>query len=383
MLQRVFYTLPIVLLFTLSFGQVKVGAERTPNYLPLLKGKSIAVIVNPTSKVKNKHLVDTLISSGIDIKTIFAPEHGFRGVEDAGTHVANGKDAKTNLPIISLYGKNKKPTPDQLKGIDIIVFDIQDVGARFYTYISTMHYAMEAAAENGITFLILDRPNPHGMHVDGPVLNPSQKSFIGMHPIPILHGLTVGELATMVNSEKWLNKRLKCDLSIIKCEDYTHLTSYSLPIKPSPNLPNDNAVALYPSLCFFEGTNISVGRGTNSPFEVYGHPSWKTGFNFTPKSTTGASNPPYKDKNCNGFDLTDFHSDGLTLQFLINAYNVTPDKDKFFSSPSFFNRLAGNDTLIQQIKNGETEEKIRASWEPELSNYKTLRQKYLLYPESN
>ncbi len=298
--------------------------EQTEKYLPLLKGKNIALVVNQTSVIQNTHLVDSLLSHKLRIKTIFAPEHGFRGEADAGAHVANGIDKKTNLPIISLYGNNKKPTSAQLKGIDLIIFDIQDVGARFYTYISTMHYVMEACAENGIPLLILDRPNPNGMYVDGPVLDMKFQSFVGMHPIPVLHGLTVAELAKMINGEKWLKDSAQCELVNITCENYTHQTTYSLPIKPSPNLPNDQAIALYPSLCFFEGTIVSVGRGTEMPFQLYGHPSWKTAYSFTPISTAGASSPPYQNQRCYGYNLENTSTDGFTLSYLIQAYQNTP-----------------------------------------------------------
>lgn len=381
MFLRVIYTSSILFFATLiSYSQLLVGAEQTNRYIPLLKGKNIALVVNPTSLIKTTHLVDSLLNDSIAIKTIFAPEHGFRGDADAGEHVANGKDKRTGLPIVSLYGSNKKPTSDQLKGIDVVVFDIQDVGARFYTYISTMHYVMEACAENNIPLIILDRPNPNGMYVDGPVLKKEFKSFVGMHAIPVLHGLTIGELAQMINGEKWLENGVSCDLTIITCLNYTHNSTYSLPVKPSPNLPTDKSIQLYASLCFFEGTIISVGRGTELPFEVIGHPSWKTDYHFTPTSLPGASNPPYKDQKCDGLSLRNETTNGLALNYLIKAYELTPDKTKFFSSPSFFNKLVGNNELIQQIKTGKTEQEIRATWEPELSEYKKMREQYLLYP---
>ena len=378
---RVIYTSILVFCFNgLVNAQIITGAEQTEKYLPKLIGKNIALVVNPTSIIDDSHLVDSLLSLNISITTIFAPEHGFRGNEDAGAHVANGKDNKTGLPIISLYGSNKKPSKEQLEGVDIVVFDIQDVGARFYTYISTMHYVMEACAENNIKLLILDRPNPNGMYVDGPVRKDGFESFVGKHPIPVLHGLTIGELSMMINGEKWLEGDLLCDVEIVKCKKYEHSMQYKLPVKPSPNLPNSKSIALYPSLCFFEGTNVSVGRGTYFPFQVYGHPNWGAPFNFTPKSLEGATDPPYKSEVCKGFDLRNTKPNGFTLSYLITAYNLSPEKSKFFSSVSFFNRLAGNDVLIQQIKNGLSEQEIRESWEPELSSYKELRKAYLLYP---
>lgn len=377
---RLIYISLFSLIFQFGLCQLKTGAEQTQNYLPLLQNKQIALVVNQTSTISQTHLVDSLLQLNIKIKSIFAPEHGFRGDADAGAHVSNGKDKKTGLPIISLYGNNKKPTPEQLKSIDLIIFDIQDVGARFYTYISTMHYVMEACAEQNIPLLILDRPNPNGMYVDGPVLDMNFQSFVGMHPIPVLHGLTVGELAQMINGEKWLKDKITCNITIIPCENYTHQTKYSLPIKPSPNLPNDQAIALYPSLCFFEGTIVSVGRGTDKPFQLYGHNSWKTNFSFIPKSTLGATNPPLKDQTCYGFDLSEEQHKGFTLDYLIKAYQITPDKSSFISSSSFFNKLVGNGILSEQLKKGLSENEIRKTWETDLNNYKKLKEKYLLYP---
>ena len=377
---RLIYISLFSLIFQFGLCQLKTGAEQTQNYLPLLQNKQIALVVNQTSTISQTHLVDSLLQLNIKIKSIFAPEHGFRGDADAGAHVSNGKDKKTGLPIISLYGTNKKPTPEQLKSIDLIIFDIQDVGSRFYTYISTMHYVMEACAEQNIPLLILDRPNPNGMYVDGPVLDMNFQSFVGMHPIPVLHGLTVGELAQMINGEKWLKDKITCNITIIPCENYTHQTKYSLPIKPSPNLPNDQAIALYPSLCFFEGTIVSVGRGTDKPFQLYGHNSWKTNFSFIPKSTLGATNPPLKDQTCYGFDLSEEQHKGFTLDYLIKAYQITPDKSSFISSSSFFNKLVGNGILSEQLKKGLSENEIRKTWETDLNNYKKLKEKYLLYP---
>ncbi|GAB3819466.1 DUF1343 domain-containing protein [Pontibacter rugosus] len=340
-------------------------------------------MVNQTSTIGNAHLVDTLISRGVKVGAIFAPEHGFRGEADAGAHVKDAKDIKTGLPIISLYGNNKKPLPEQVKDLDVLVFDIQDVGTRFYTYISTMHYVMEAAAENGKEVLILDRPNPNGHYVAGPVLEMDQQSFVGMHPIPIVHGLTVGELANMINGERWLKGKVQAKLKVIQMTGYTHNTAYDLPIKPSPNLPNAQAIALYPSLCLFEGTNVSVGRGTDAPFQVIGSPYYTSkDFSFTPQSTPGATSPPYKGQKCYGLDLrAPSDAQPFTLVYLLEMYKNSTQKEKFFNS--FFERLAGTSKLRDQIKAGKTEAEITASWEPELSIYKEKRKQYLLYPDYN
>ncbi len=363
------------------------GASQLNEYLPLLKGKKIALLVNQTSMIGNTHLVDTLIaindnqSLGITIDKVFAPEHGFRGQADAGEHVSNGIDTNTGLPIISLYGKNKKPTAKQLEGLDWVIFDIQDVGARFYTYISTMHYVMEACAENNVKMMILDRPNPSGMYVDGPVLDTAQRSFVGMHPIPIVHGLTVGELAQMINGENWLGTEKSCDLTIIPVKNYDHTMSYSLPVKPSPNLPNDLSIALYPSLCLFEGTDISVGRGTYAPFQQIGHPDFATdsAYSFTPISIDGMSKyPKHQDQKCYGIDFSDKPtSHQFSLQYLIEYYHKYEPKDKYFNN--FFKKLAGTDLLQQQIMDGMTEEQIKATWEDDLITYKEMRKGYLLY----
>ncbi|MFD2245689.1 exo-beta-N-acetylmuramidase NamZ domain-containing protein [Pontibacter ruber] len=357
------------------------GASQIQKYLPMLKGKRVGLVVNQTSTIENTHLVDSLVSLGVKIHTIFAPEHGFRGDADAGAQIKDSKDIKTGLPIISLYGKNKKPLPEQIQNLDILVFDIQDVGTRFYTYISTMHYVMEACAENNKPLLILDRPNPNGHYVDGPVLEPEYKSFVGMHPIPIVHGLTVGELANMINGEKWLEGQHKCDVTVIPVANYTHQTAYDLPVKPSPNLPNAQAIALYPSICFFEGTTVSVGRGTPTPFQVIGSPYYKyKDFSFVPVSTPGATDPPFKGQRCYGKDLTDpSTAQPFTLAYLLDMYQNSTNQDKFFNS--FFEKLAGTATLREQVKAGKTETEIRASWEPALSKYKSLRKQYLLYPD--
>ncbi|MCJ8164910.1 DUF1343 domain-containing protein [Pontibacter sp. E15-1] len=362
---------------------LQTGAEQVELYLPQLKGKRVGLIVNQTSVVGQTHLVDTLLSRGVDVVTIFAPEHGFRGEADAGAHVKDAKDIRTGLPIVSLYGKNKKPSAEQLKNLDVLVFDIQDVGVRFYTYISTMHYVMEAAAENKKPILVLDRPNPNGHYVDGPVLEKAHQSFVGMHPIPIVHGLTVGELAEMINGEKWLEGQRQADLTVVPVANYTHNTAYILPVKPSPNLPNAQAITLYPSLCLFEGTNVSVGRGTPTPFQVIGSPYYTDkGYSFTPESTPGATNPPYKGQVCYGMNLTaPAKAQPFTLAYLLKMYKQSTEQDKFFNS--FFEKLAGTAQLREQIKAGKSEAEIRASWEPALSDYKNLRKQYLLYPEKN
>ena len=371
--------------FAYDFDKVKVGAERTELYLPLLKGKKIAIIANHTSFVGKTHLVDTLVSLGIDVKMIFAPEHGFRGLEDAGGTIKNSVDTKTGLPVISLYGKNKKPTKEQLKGIDLVVFDIQDVGVRFYTYISTMHLAMEACAENNITFLVLDRPNPNGYFVDGPVLDMKFKSFIGMHPIPIVHGLTVAELATMINGESWLGESLTCDLKYVLCEDYNHKKIYELPIKPSPNLPNMTSILYYPTVGLLEGSSMSVGRGTEKPFQFVGHPELTDGYiEFTPKSMSGAKHPKWEGKLCKGYDVNDNGIDyiiskkGIGLACILKAYSNVPKEDFFKSS---FNKLAGNKDLQLQIQFLDHEDSIRKSWQADLNKYKEMRKKYLLYDD--
>jgi uncharacterized protein YbbC (DUF1343 family) len=368
-------------------GSIKVGAEQTEKYLPILNGKNVAIVANQTSVIGNKHLVDSLLTLGVKIKKILCPEHGFRGDAEAGELLKNHKDAVTGLPVVSLYGNNKKPKPADLKNVDVVIFDIQDVGARFYTYISTMHYVMEACAENKVLFLVLDRPNPNGNYVDGPVLKKEFKTFVGMHPVPIVHGMTIAEYALMINGEGWLTNGIKCDLKYIPVLNYSHKDLYQLKIKPSPNLPNMTSIYLYPSLCWFEGTVISVGRGTDKPFQVIGHPDLKGGdFTFTPRSIKGASlSPPLLGVECNGFDLTTFadyyirNSKHIYLFWLMEAYKNMNNKENFFNP--FFNNLAGNATLQQQIIDGVSEENIRNSWEPELSQYKLMRKKYLLYED--
>lgn len=361
--------------------KVIVGADQMNVYLPELAGKNIALVVNHTSLVGKTHLTDTLISKGITIKKVFAPEHGFRGAAADGEKIVDGVDGKTGLAIVSLYGKNQKPTPEQLADVDVVIFDIQDVGTRFYTYISTMHYVMEACAEQKKKMIILDRPNPNGHYVDGPMLQPELRSFVGMHPIPVVHGLTVGELAQMINGEGWLANGVKCDVTIVKVKNWKHSDFYSVPVRPSPNLPNDQAIRLYPSLCFFEGTPISVGRGTQTPFLILGNPEFKEmPFQFTPVAIPGMSTtPPHKDKLCYGIDLREVKVESkLDLKYLIQMYNRYPDKEKFFTGS--FDRLAGTTALKQQIKDGLTEEQIRESWNADLESYKEKRKKYLIYP---
>ena len=372
--------------FSIQFGQIQTGAEQTKKYFPFLENKNIALVVNQTSTIGAIHLVDSLINSNFKIKKVFAPEHGFRGTADAGEHVKNHIDTKTGLPIISLYGNNKKPTKEQMAGIDLVIFDIQDVGVRFYTYISTMHYVMEICAEEHIPFLVLDRPNPNGNYIAGPVLQLKFQSFVGLHPIPIVHGLTVGELAKMINKEKWLKNEKSCDLTIIKCENYDHNSQYTIPIKPSPNLPNDLSISLYPSLCLFEPTEVSIGRGTYFPFQVAGTPQGEQvgNFTFTPKSIEGMSkHPKHENKLCYGIDFRENTSSRFNLEALILFYQNSKDKSKFFTSTSFFNQLVGNNELIEKIKKGDSYEKIEKSWNAQLKEYLILRSKYLLYPDFN
>jgi uncharacterized protein YbbC (DUF1343 family) len=368
---------------------IECGANQYEFYEPTLKGKRIALLVNQTSVVNGTHLVDFLLENKVKIVKIFGPEHGFRGTGDAGEHVSNGIDQKTKLPVISLYGSNKKPTKEQLKDIDIVVFDIQDVGARFYTFISTLQYMMEACAENKKTLLILDRPNPNGFYVDGPVLETAQKSFVGMQPIPIIHGMTVGEYAKMLNGEGWLAKKVKCKLEVITCRNYGHHMRYTLPIAPSPNLNSQIAIYLYPSLCLFEGTEVSVGRGTEHPFTLWGHPDFKKmPYQFTPKSMPGAKTPPQQNKTCYGVNYFEKSEPEITeeileqqfnIKFIKEAYQNAINKNTFFLSTGFFEKLAGNSLLRKQIINNVSDEEIRKSWEPALGKFKKTRKKYLLY----
>lgn len=363
------------------------AAELTEEYVVSLEGKTIAIVANQTSMIGSVHLVDSLLSLGVNVKNVFAPEHGFRGNADAGEKVKDGKDKKSGLPIISLYGKNLKPSTEMFEGIDLILFDIQDVGARFYTYISTMTYMMEACAEQDVPMMILDRPNPNGHYIDGPVLDPKFKSFVGMHPIPVVHGLTMGEYAQMVNGEGWLKDSIQCDLTVIEMNHYNHNSIYELPVKPSPNLPNMKSIYLYPSLCFFEGTVVSAGRGTDKPFQIFGYPKMPNAtFEFTPRSIKGAaSNPKFKGKKCVGVDLS-VGSDSslraiskLDLSWLINAFKDYSSSTKEFFDPKFFDLLAGSDKLRKQIESGKTVKEIEATWKDDLDQFKTVRQKYLLY----
>ncbi len=396
--------------------EIQTGADQPEIYLPLLKDKKVGVLTNQTGIIKliskgpfsseinsrgyneykelnqnitidKKFIIDYLIEKKINVKKIYAPEHGFRGTADAGELIKDGKDTKTGLPIISLYGNNKKPTKEQLAGIDVMIFDLQDVGARFYTYISSLHYLMEACAENNIPVIVLDRPNPKGATVDGPVLEMKNKSFVGMHPIPVLHGMTIGEYAQMINGEKWLNpstgsgQALQCKLTIIPCKNYNKGMHYSLPVKPSPNLPNNTAINLYTSLCFFEGTNVSMGRGTEKQFQIYGSPFLKNmDFTFTPKPNDGAKDPVHNGIKCFGEDLSNnLTIEGLSLQWLLKAYKNTDNKEKFFNN--FFIKLAGTDKLQKQIEKGLTEKEIRETWKADIEKFKKTRKKYLLYTD--
>ena len=371
----------IIILLLSSFGvyaqKLVLGAERIDKILKTIDNKNIAIVGNQTSVVNQVHLVDTLISLNQKIISVFSPEHGFRGVEDAGAKVDNEIDKKTGLPIISLYGKNKKPTSEQLIGIDIIIFDIQDVGARFYTYISTLHYILEACSEKNIKVVILDRPNPNGHYVDGPILEEKYKSFVGMHQIPIVHGMTIGEYATMIVGEKWIENN--CNLEIIEMINYNRKNNYELPIKPSPNLPNNKSINLYPSLCLFEGTNVSVGRGTDKPFQHFGSPFLKFySYAFQPRSGPGSKYPKHENKTCVGKNLENYsYLSSINLNWLIESYNQTNNKEDFFNS--FFDKLAGTDKLRTQIISGLNEKEIRSSWKKGLKEFKKTRTKYLLY----
>lgn len=358
------------------------AAMQLDDYLPMLEGKRVGVVGNQTSIIGETHLVDSLLSLGVDIRKIYTPEHGFRGKADAGAKVNSSKDEKTGLPIVSLYGKNKKPTPEMLQGVDVILFDLQDVGVRFYTYISTMSYVMEAAAENGLPVIVLDRPNPNGFYVDGPVLKTDNKSFVGMHQVPVVYGMTIGEYAMMVNGEGWLKGGINCDLTVIPIKDYNRNAIYELPVKPSPNLPNWESVYLYPTLCFFEGSIVSLGRGTETPFQVYGHPDMRGSYTFTPKSTSGASKPLLEGQRCRGENLVEYAHDyahnanELHLEWIIEAYQQLKGKDFFID---YFRLLAGDKQLRRDIENGKSADEIRASWEEDLEAFKAVREKYLMY----
>ena len=361
---------------------IRVGAEQLDQYLKVLQNQRVGLVVNQTSRVGRAHLVDTLRMRGVNVTAIFAPEHGFRGEAADGATIKDGRDARSGVPVRSLYGSTKKPTPEMLANVDILVFDIQDVGARFYTFISTLHYVMEAAAEQNKVVLVLDRPNPNGSYIDGPVLEPAHKSFVGMDPLPIVHGLTVGELARMLNGEKWLADGRNCRLLVVPVGiGYTHATPYALPVRPSPNLPTAHSVALYPTVCLFEGTDVSVGRGTDSPFEVIGSPSQPASrpFSFTPRPNAGSPTPPQNGKLCHGQDLRTVEPGGFSLKYLLDYYQQSTDKPHFFTK--YFEQLVGTSALRQQIIEGKTEAEIRASWAPGLNQYRQLRKKYLLYPE--
>ena len=383
----------IILLFGLllaSLGapaqdRIETGAEQTGRYLPLLEGRRVGIMTNHTGTVGRTHLVDTLRSLGVDIRVVFAPEHGFRGQADAGESVASYRDRKTGIDVVSVYGSTKRPPDSIMQRLDVLLFDIQDVGLRYYTYLSSMHYLMEACAANGKRLIVLDRPNPNGFYVDGPVLEAKHRSFVGMHPIPVVHGMTLGELARMIDGEGWLRDGLRCKLTFIPCRGYTHRSRYRLPTAPSPNLPNMRAVYLYPSLCFFEGTPVSLGRGTDFPFQAYGHPELQGDFSFTPRSNAGAKNPPLKDKLCHGVDLRTAPSDeriwerGVDLGYVIDCYRQLNLGEKFFTP--MFDRLTGTDYVRQMILQGAGADRIKARWADDVERFKQTRKPYLLYEE--
>ncbi len=363
---------------------IKTGASRTSVYIPLLKNKRIGIVANQTSLIGNSHLVDSLVSLNIDLRLIFTPEHGFRGKADAGAFVESEVDVRTGIEVVSLYGNHKKPSTESLSQLDLVIFDLQDAGTRFYTYISTLHLVMEACAENGIPLIVLDRPNPNAHYVDGPVLETEYRSFVGMHPVPLVYGMTIGEYAQMITGEGWLNKGVECELTVVPCEGYDHFTEYNPPVKPSPNLPDLQAIRLYPSLCLFEGTSVSIGRGTTFPFTVYGHPSLKgKDFSFTPESLPGAMNPKWKGEKCQGYDLRNYPTDldsmnALNLEWLISAYHELKGEEDFFHS--YFEKLAGTRNLREQIIHGWSAEEIKSSWKEDLDSFRLIREKYLLYP---
>jgi uncharacterized protein YbbC (DUF1343 family) len=363
---------------------ITTGAERFDVYFPEIKDKKIGLVVNNTSIVGQEHIVDFLLRRGIDIVRIFAPEHGYRGEAAAGETINDDKDRTTGIQVVSLYGDLRKPTPEQLAGLDVVIFDVQDVGCRFYTYISTLHFVIEACAENNVPLIVLDRPNPNGDYVAGPVLKPEFRSFVGMDPIPVVHGCTVGELAKMINGELWTKALTKCNLTVIPVLNYTHSTPYQLPVKPSPNLPNYLSVRLYPSLCFFEATSISVGRGTEFPFQVLGGLNPGVGnFQFTPIDMPGvAMNPLHEGETCFGIDLRNLTEiPTFTLKFFLDFYRQFEKIEYFVTNENWLNLLAGTNEIIKQIKDGKTEYEIEQSWQPELKRYKDIRKKYLLYPD--
>ena len=390
-MRKIFLLLSLITFMNYSYAihytdSIKVGADRTEIYLPKLAGKKVAIVGNQTSMIGNTHLVDSLLALKVNIVKIFAPEHGFRGFADAGETIANGKDTKTGLPVISLYGKHKKPTAEDLKGIDIVIFDIQDVGTRFYTYISTLQYVMEACAENDKEIIVLDRPNPNGYFVDGPVLKPKYKSFIGMQPIPIVYGMSMAEYARMINEEGWLKDGKKCKLDYVTCEGWDHNKFYKLPVKPSPNLPNMVAVFYYPTLCLLEGTVMSVGRGTDAPFQLVGHPDLADGYvEFTPKSMPGAKHPKFEGIKCKGYDARDngidyiVEKEEIGIACLVKAYANVGGGDDFFTDS--FNLLAGNSEFKEQLKFRMQSAEIHATWKKDLDAFKEIRKKYLLYTD--
>ncbi len=381
----------VIILFLLAAffakSQVEVGASRFDQYIGKIQGKKVGLVGNHTTQVNQTHLVDTLLAQGVEVKKLFSPEHGFRGDAEAGAQVDHNKDPKTGLPIISLYGEAKKPKPKHLDDLDYMIFDIQDVGCRFYTYIATLHYVMEACAEHNVPIMVLDRPNPNGFYISGPVLDEDFQSFVGMHPVPIVYGMTIGEYAKMINGEEWLKDNVHSDLTVVKLENYTHDTLYELPIAPSPNLPNMDAVYLYPSLCLFEGTDVSVGRGTDHPFQVIGKPEFEDGnYTFQPRSIEGvAESPKYEGQTCQGFKLNKFchqfilPSGELYLYWLTGFYEAADNKNDFFNS--YFDKLAGTDQLRKQIENGTSVDEIKKSWENDLQSFKQTRKQYLLYED--
>jgi len=393
-MRKKFLTVLFSLLIIASFAQqvptdvsVKTGASQTNLYLPLINDKCVGLIGNQTSQINHRYLLDTILQIGVSVYKLFSPEHGYRGEAEAGATVNSSIDSATGIPLISLYGNHKKPTPSDLEGVDVVVFDLQDVGVRFYTYISTLHYVMEACAENDIPLILLDRPNPNGYFIDGPILQPDCKSFVGMHPVPIVYGMTIGEYARMINGEHWLECGIQCKLTVIPLKNYTHKSRYVLPVPPSPNLKTMNAVYLYPSLCLFEGTPLSVGRGTDFPFEVVGYPNIDFGRDsFLPIAIKGKSeNPKFNNQLCCGYVLSDFadavlkQTNDIQLYWLIDAYRTYPDKTKFFTP--FFDKLAGDKCLKEMIADGMSDVDIKKHWQSSLHAFKLLRKKYLIYPD--
>ena len=388
-MKKALFTLITILFATLLVaGNIKTGAESVQEYIPLLKGKRVAVLTNQTGIIGKTHLVDSLVSLKINIVAILSPEHGFRGDADAGEHVASSVDEKTGIPIKSLYdGNTGKPSAELMKSIDVMLFDLQDVGVRFYTYLTTMARMMEACAENGVKMVVLDRPNPIGFYVDGPILDMKYKSGVGWLPIPTVHGMTLGELAGMINGEKWLKDGIQCDITVIKCRNYTHASMYQLPVKPSPNLPDMRSIYLYPSTCYFEATPVSLGRGTTEAFQMYGHPNMKGyKFSFTPKSIPGAKFPPQLNRECYGVDLRtepsieEINKAGINLEYVIDAYTNLNLDDHFFRS--FFELLSGQGYIRKMIKEGKSAAEIKAMWAGDVAKFKEQRRPYLLYPEN-